>query len=212
MSWVGPKRTDLKIQPPHFKNVVAESLRRDVLPILSFDPGGTTGWSLLVLPREVSGRDVWSYNLDVALRNKVLWEHGELPTAGNEDEAVYQMAKLCGAWPEAAIVVEDFILRAERKEKSRELLSPVRLTAKLETYLWRQGRKIFLQSAGQAKPTITDARLSLWGCLVDDGLPDHARDADRHAVLFTRRCIGVAGVKVKRAAWPHIYATEEVSA
>lgn len=211
MSYVGPKRHDLKIMTPHFRGLDSNTFRSGVLPIIAFDPGGTTGWSILVLRTQIAERDVFAYNLDAILKHKLIWEHGEIPTAGNEDEAVYQMAKVCKAWPEAAIVVEDFILRAERKEKSRDLLSPVRLTAKLETYLWRDGRKMFLQQAGQAKPTVTDERLELWGCKADDGLPDHARDADRHALLFARRCIGVNGVKVKRAAWPHIYATEVAS-
>jgi len=105
--------------------------------------------------------------------------------------------------------VEDFILRPERKEKSRELLSPVRLTAKLETYLWRSGRVMFLQQAAQAKTTVTNERLALWKCSATDGLTDHARDADRHALLFLRRCLGPAGVGLKRAGWPHIYAQDQ---
>lgn len=207
MTYVGPVRHDLKIMTPHFKGQKPE-LRSNVLPILAYDPGGTTGWSLLVLRSKINGSDVWSHQMDTILRNKVTWEHGELPTTGNEDEAAYQMHKMCKAWPEAAIVVEDFILRAARKEKSRELLSPVRITAKLETYLWKDQRKIFLQTPADGKGTQTDERLAIWNVLADDGLPDHARDADRHVIRFVRRCMGVQGVKVKRAAWPQVYANE----
>ena len=205
---VAPKRKNIKIQPPHFKPRDLRSYPRQKVPILAFDPGGTTGWSLLVLPRKINGKDVFSFNLDTILHT-LTWEHGELVTTGDEDGAAYQMAKMCNAWPNAAIVVEDFILRSERKEKSRDLLSPVRLTAKLETYLWKGNRKPLLQTPAQAKTTVTDERLALWGVKVDDGLPDHARDADRHAVLFLRRCIGPQGVAVKRAAWPHLYGSLE---
>lgn len=204
-NYIGPQRRNLKVLTPHFRGVSVDDYPVDVLPILAFDPGGTTGWSLLVLPKQIGGSDIFSWNLDSILRSRVSWIHGEVHTMGEEDKAVYQLSKMCDSWPTAAIVVEDFILRSERKEKGRELLSPVRLTAKLETYLWRQDRQMFLQQAAQAKTTITDERLQLWGCKADDGLPDHARDADRHAVLFLRRCIGPQGVSVKRAAWPHLY-------
>lgn len=205
----GPMRREIKIQPPHFRKRGGDLIRRkDRLAILAFDPGGTTGWSLLALPRLIKGKDVFSWTPDVILANAQIWEHGELVTTGDEDGAAYQMAKMCNAWASAAIVVEDFILRAERKEKSRELLSPVRVTAKLEAHLWIVGRKVFKQDPSQGK-RITDDRLALLGALAEDGLPDHARDADRHAVMFMRRCIGPQGVSLKRAAWPHLYAITE---
>jgi len=210
VTYIGPKRTELKLMVPHFRGQDRSSFTQDRLPIIAFDPGGTTGWSLLVLPRTIDGVDVFSHNPNKVLAHRILWEHGEVGTFGCEDEAVYQLSKMISAYPSAAIVVEDFILRAERREKSRELLSPVRLTAKLETYLWRMQRHMFLQSANQAIGNVTDDRLALFHCLADDGLPDHARDADRHAVLFMKRCLGPQGVSVKRAAWPHIYAAESL--
>jgi len=180
-----------------------------VLPIIAIDPGQTTGWSLLVLRRSLRERDIFAWNLDTILRSKKTWQHGEIHSLGCEDDAVFRLYKMIDEWPSAAVIVEDFILRSERKEKSRELLSPVRITAKIETYLWRNGRPMFLQQASQAKTTVTDERLALWGCKANDGLPDHARDADRHAILFARRCLGPAGVGMKRLAWPHIYAQDE---
>lgn len=207
--YVGPTRRDMKLRAPNFRGPSKLEFPSNVLPILALDPGGTTGWSLLILRRNINGRDVFSWNLDAILRNKVSWEHGELWCKGDEDAATYQLAKLCDQFPSAAIVIEDFILRQERKEKSRDLLSPVRLTAKLEYCLWRQGRRTFKLSAGQTKPIVTDERLGMLGCLADDGMSDHARDADRHAVMFVRKCLGPQGVTAKRAAWPHIYATLE---
>ena len=204
-NYIGPLRQDIPTRIPEFKNVETESWPLFKLPILTFDPGQTTGWSLLILPRRIQGKDVFSWPLDAILASKVQWIHGEINTLGCEDEAAFQMGKIAGAWPSAAIVIEDFILRAERKEKSRELLSPVRLIAKLESYLWHQQRKAFKQDPSQALPIVTNNRLALLNCLIEDGLEDHARDADRHAVLFVRRCMGTKGVAVKHSAWPHIY-------
>lgn len=200
----GPQRKNLRVQSTTPKEPRRSLFPKDRVPILTFDPGETTGWSLLVLPKEIDGQDIFSYTPDVILRNKIVWEHGELNCKGVEDDAAWQMSRMCYAWPSAAIVIEDFILRAERKEKSRELLSPVRLTAKLELLLWQNGQQAFKQDPSQAK-RVTNERLALLGALVDDGVPDHARDADRHAVMFLRRCIGTQGVSLKRSAWPHLY-------
>lgn len=208
--FVGPEKTYLPNVSPKLRRAEgSKPMPVMKLPIIAIDPGQMTGWSLLVLRREIGARDCFSWNLDAILRKKVLWQHGEINGYGAEDEAVYRLAKLINQWPTAAVVVEDFILRAERKEKSRNLLSPVRITAKLETYLWRQNRPMFLQQPSQAKTTITDERLALWHCKADDGLEDHARDADRHAVLFARRCLGPAGAGLKKLAWPHIYCDDQ---
>lgn len=205
MTFVGPTRCDLDIKIPNFKWANEVGLRKNRLEILAFDPGGTTGWSLLVLPVSVGGTDVWDHPPDMIVPRKVSWKHGEISSDDGEDEAVFKMGKICASHPAAAIVVEDFILRAERKEKGRDLLSPVRITAKLETYLWRMGREMFLQNVGQVKPVMTNDRLSIWNVSAEDGLPDHARDADRHALFFMRRCLGTQGLKVRKKAWPHIY-------
>lgn len=214
-SYVGPEKASLPGVSPKLRRGRQRPLPQLTLPIIAVDPGQTTGWSLLTLRRSLKERDIFSWNLDTILRTRKRWVHGEINTLGCEDEAVYQLYKLVDENPSAAVVVEDFILRAERREKSRELLSPVRITAKLEAYLWRNSRPMFLQQASQAKTTVTDERLDLLHVKAKDGLPDHARDADRHAVLFVRRCLGPQGVGMKRVAWPHIYAenedTQEVS-
>lgn len=189
---------------PHFRRRLTSN-RTDVLPIFAIDPGGTTGWSFLVLPRTLKDRDIFSWNLDTILSNRLVWEHGEIVTKGVEDEGIYALWKIIDTWPTAAVVVEDFILRTQRKEKSRDMLSPVRLNAKLETYLWRSRRPMFLQQPSQAKTTVTDDRLHMLNCYNEVGGLGHARDADRHAILFVRRCLGAPGVPVKHRAWNHIY-------
>ncbi len=206
---LGPKRNNVQIRIPGFKGPDPESFSTGKLEILAFDPGQTTGWSLLVVPRHIMNKDCLNWPLITILEHSIIWEHGELNALANEDECAYQMSKMVNSYPAAAIVVEDFILRAERKEKSRELLSPVRITAKLEAYMWQKHRKPFLQQPSQAKTVVSNERLKAWDCLMEDGVTDHARDADRHAILFLRRCLGPQGVSLKRVAWPHIYGVLE---
>lgn len=86
-----------------------------------------------------------------------------------------------------SIVVEDFILR--ERTQSRNLLAPVRLTAKLEqqVYLSRDLRHVPFstsQSASSAKGVVTDKRLREWGLWIRG--QQHARDAIRHLVLHLR--------------------------
>lgn len=182
-----------------------KELPADVVPILSFDPGGTTGWSLLVLQRNWGTEDVFNLPQDVMLRSKSSWFHGQIDCMVNEDAAVHVLLELIDEWPSAAIVVEDFILRTNRREMNRELLSPVRITAKIEHHLWRNGRKMWLQAPSQAKSLGTDDRLKAWGVYTSEGGLGHARDADRHAMLFMRRCMGQKGSVTRALAWSHIY-------
>lgn len=207
LGYHGPMKRRMLITPPKFRKR-SGPYNKEKLAILAFDPGGTTGWSLLVLPRQVDGKDIFSFRPDIALQYNINWEHGELACTPDEHAAAYQMFKMCNGWPSAAIVVEDFILRAERKEKSRELLSPVRITAELEAHLWMTQRTVFKQMPSEAMSNMSDARLGMMGALVDDQMPDHARDADRHAVLFLKRCNGIKGRVLREQAWPWLYSSE----
>ena len=182
---------------------------RHQLPILAFDPGGTTGWSLLVLPTTVDGQNVFNWPQDVILRNKIDWIHGQVDCIVNEDNAVSHLTKLIDQWPAAAVVVEDFILRPHRNEMSRELLSPVRITAKLEHHLWKHNREMWLQMPSQAKGVCSDERLRAWGVYTREGGMQHARDADRHAVLFLRRCMGGKGIATRDVGWPFTFEPSE---
>lgn len=204
MDYTGPQIREMRVMAPHFR--MTRELPRDILPILAIDPGGTTGWSLLVLRKKWCGdKDIFSWPFDVIIKHKLIWEHGELNCRDYENEGSYQIGKLIDNWPSAVVVIEDFILRSDRREKTRDLLSPVRITAKIESHLWTKGRKVLLQSPSQAKSAITDDRLRYWGFYNSKGGLVHARDADRHALLFLRRCMGANGLGLRTTAWPHIY-------
>lgn len=117
-----------------------------------------------------------------------------------------ELLALVDGWPGAAVVMEDFILR--KFDQGRDILSPVRVMEKIEFGLWVLGRdkQAFRQQPSLAKTTATDERLQSWGFYRRDGGLKHARDADRHAITFLRRCSqGKAGRLLREQAWPHLY-------
>jgi hypothetical protein len=90
----------------------------DLLTIIAYDPGGTTGWGLLSLYPEAVNP---GYRI---LDNVVFWTCGQF--VGSVLSQGRQMALLAAAWPTATLVFEDFILRTFRMD--RVLLDPVRVT------------------------------------------------------------------------------------
>jgi hypothetical protein len=164
----------------------------DMVIIIAFDPGGTTGWSVFSF-----------WNNCMAPGEKLLpwlhsWSCGEI--TGPEDHQVDQMIELVEGWPMGAdVVVEDFILREFRR--GRELLSPVRITAAFAYQLrWlgrpkrgrgREGgatpRRPILQQPSLAMTCITDDRLRNIGLYPPTKGKPHARDAVRHALTWARR-------------------------
>lgn len=181
--------------------------------VIALDPGGTTGWSVMrVHPESLSDPEV------SILNNIQYWTHGQTDcgsTKGNlgkeehrgisttgEAAGVAELVGLVRHWPEACVVIEDFIVR--QYNMSRDFLSPVRITAALSQWLWQQKRGYFVQQPAYAKTTVTDERLKDWGLYRSEGGLNHARDADRHAITFLRKC--KADNEFRRKAFPHLYA------
>lgn len=122
----------------------------------------------------------------------------------------------------AAIVVEDFIVDFGQLKKDRSGLSPVRITARLAQALWQQrypddswdreygpsGRRIILQDRANAKSTMNDDRLRDIGMYERKGSLNHARDADRHAIYFMRRCM--RSPRLRHQAWPWLFSEPEL--
>jgi hypothetical protein len=162
--------------------------------LVSFDPGGTTGWSILVVhPDALRIPDV------PILGNIVHWAHGEI--GGDENEQASQMLGIATEWPGACVLFEDFIL--EIMLKSRELLSPVRITAKAEYAFWLHKVRTFRQGREVAKRTATDDRLKRWGFYQREGGLGHARDADRHGLTWLRQCKQHAWLRAE--CWPYLF-------
>jgi hypothetical protein len=180
--------------------------------VIAIDPGGTTGWSLM----SVHPESLTNPHADF-LENIFTHQHGQVDCGshrGNLDSSlhtgistdgefsgVYDLAELIESWPASAVVIEDFTLRQQRKD--RDLLSPVRITAALGFRLWLKGRDYHVQQPADAKTTCSNLRLREWGMYDSVGDLEHARDADRHAILFLRRCKKSA--RFRATAFPHLY-------
>lgn len=218
-----PDRSKQKRMPGLKRAAVDASELSSRPTVIAFDPGGTTGWALYtVRPEALSNLD--EHRDERLLDNVIKWEHGQVDcgsTKGNlgtslhpgvstsgENAGIDELVGLVRAWPGAAIVIEDFILDPSRFNTGRDLLSPVRITAPLSYMLWLQRRAPFFQSASLAKSTVTDERLKRWGYYSSTGGLNHARDADRHALTFLRRCANPTreSRELREAAWPHIFA------
>lgn len=188
------------------------ALPKRIATVIALDPGGTTGWSLFnVHPAALSDPTV------SILDNIKLWQHGQIDcgslkgnlgvskhhgiSTSGEAAGVSEIIGLIRAWPGAAVVIEDFIVRQFNQD--RDFLAPVRITAAISQWMWQMRREYFVQQPSFAKTTVTDDRLKRWNLYARSGGMNHARDADRHAITFLRRC--KAGEEFRQAAFPHLY-------
>jgi hypothetical protein len=193
--------------PPERKRVIAPA-SNDSVGLLAFDPGGTTGWSLMTLPREIDGRNIFDHEFkQIIVAGHGTWEHGQINCTESEDEGFYAIRKLIDLASHAAVITERFILAKNRNEKQDTLLSPERLNALIKHHLWCKGRELFGQTTGVVKPAMTDARLRHFKVFTSKGSLNHARDADRHLLYFIKRCMTSAPRHeiVRHKAWPHIF-------
>lgn len=155
--------------------------------VLAVDPGGVTGWALFCFDPKAMVDD------EVKLLSSIgFWACGEY--AGDECSQVDRLESLARAWPNADVVVEDFILRQFRMD--RTLLAPVRITAAFKQVLRATAeltdastpnRSFYLQQPNLAMSTVTDDRLKRSGFYAATAGKPHARDAVRHALTFARR-------------------------
>lgn len=160
------------------------------LVVCAFDPGIRTGWAWY----DVDRIDMCSLGTRVGLKGADR-EFGTFDTSRGERFHVDQMVAVtrgCWAWakvdPERdtfVVTIEDFIL--QMMSSDRELLAPVRLTARYLDRMETSGLAIWNKTtASEAKRTVTDERLKIWNQYVPSS-GDHARDAQRHAILVLRK-------------------------
>lgn len=179
--------------------------------VISVDPGGTTGWSVMVVHPEalvdpevpiLSNIDHWANGQIGAMPEHAKPNVGEL--SFEERRCVRTLMRdVLGRWPGAALVIEDFILR--KKSMDRELLSAVRLTAALEMMVEEGDLQMTMhrQAPSTAKTVATDERLKKWGLYNRAGGQQHARDGDRHSITFLRTAKTSGALRGR--AWPHLY-------
>jgi hypothetical protein len=152
--------------------------------VIGIDPGGTTGWCRLTVPRD----SIYGNEPGQILR----WEYGE--EGGDEARQVQALARLARGVQSLdyqigpALVIEAWDQDPTFKSTDPEALSPARiggmfLYAKLrgdlgDAIVTFQGRQL-------AKSTLNDERLQAAGMYVKGSA--HVRDATRHALTALRR-------------------------
>lgn len=182
--------------------------------VFAVDPGETNGWSwACVGAKEIREKGVHDA-LRNAVRHHAgyllgdsRWTAGQIvvPYRGgdvshigidewNAAELIFSQMLVCGEMgsrlskgkvPQITdIVIEDFIL--QKRTMTRDLLSPVRITAAFQVLLCQEGfgGKVHLQSASD-KSVIKDDLLRSLGVYTKG--QQHARDASRHLVLWLRK-------------------------
>lgn len=183
LDFVAPVRTNNRRRAPIDPSLVSDDWEpSDPFYCISFDPGGTTGWAVFgIWPQAM--HDPRQKILD----NMVFWSAGQF--SGTEAEITDQIMSLIEAWPdETSLLSEDFILR--HFSMSRDLLSPVRINARIEDRLYvvyRGTRCLNYQSPSLALGTITDDRLKAWGFWNQLKGQEHARAAVKHNITWLRR-------------------------
>jgi hypothetical protein len=167
------------------------------LVVVWADPGRMTGWSVHRVP-------IW----DLMERGQVgstavTWSRLGQFGATSTSDAVDSYLGLCrAAWEKAGeedVVVigcEGFTLMMNSKD--HWLLEPVRFLSVLQDRLRETEVRVEVQGATDAKTTITDNRLKTWGLYVPGS--DHARDAQRHGLLYLRRFSTQKATRL-RAGW-----------
>jgi len=153
------------------------------LHVLGIDPGGTTGWAWITVPRTSLFGDEPSQILN--------WDYDEI--TGPEVQQVKQIGQLVreiqGLTYKVgpAVVIEGF--DNATRVNDPEVFSPVRIAAMLSYAMFRGelgDARLVLQSRGLAKGQMTDERLKRWR-LFPHTPEGHAADAMRHALMLLRR-------------------------
>lgn len=166
------------------------------LVVVSYDPGVTTGWSMIAYPV----LSVAAHGVSRTLPG-CEWEHGEivrlLASEYNENSDSDHVDRILDKGRELyetyvnedrgdafVQVMERFDLRLMNSDQ--ELLAPVRVMSVWKDRLRNAPVNKFYQTPSDAKRTVNDSRLAQWG-MYDSHSGKHARDADRHNILFARR-------------------------
>ncbi len=179
----------------------------DSLTVIGLDPGGTTGWSVM----RVAYADLINAELQT---HKIVhsWYHGQVDCGtlrgnagvsasgtGDDEMGISETGEAAGVYVldnliswnvPAAVVVEDFIIDRRRLSTGRDFLSPVRVTYRLHQLQWAQRQNTWHIQPVSDKSTANDERLRRWGFFTGTHADRHARDADRHALVFLRKLRG----------------------
>ena len=173
------------------------------LTVVGIDPGGTTGLSVMAISFDALA------NPTLPIQDHIhTWMTGQIDCGAQSGNAADSATAMGGlgvsetgeaagvaimehiirhvAKHPTAVVIEDFIPREQNM--SRDFLSPIRVTARLDQLLWElRAVTTHRQQPSEAKTTCTDARLKQWGFFEGGHSDRHARDAVRHCLLMFRK-------------------------
>lgn len=153
---------------------------KDLLTVIGIDPGVSTGWAAITVPRASIFGD--------APGKIISWKHGVLE--GPETAQAKTFCQIAQRYIYPAIALEDFDNRKQiRTNHESAYLAPVRVASKIQLCieLGMAGACCGLewQMPSQAMETAPDERLKKWE-LYPPGR-DHPKDATRHAITLIRR-------------------------
>lgn len=169
--------------------------------VVSFDPGETTGWAVHAVDREL----LVHKGFRAAVRDGGEYRIGQFKHVDEDAMADIMAERVRWAWrtyieeeetDTFVVVLEAFRLRMLSRDPA--LLSPVRIMAKYEREMRTSGVRQFLQEPVDALRIITDGRLRDWG-LYDSAAGGHARDAQRHGILWLRKYSSTPGLRARAA-------------
>lgn len=162
------------------------------LTVIGIDPGETTGWAKISIPRDSIFGDEPGRIVD--------FQHGEWTGPETAHALAFCRVAKRYIWP--AVVVEDFTLRTS--VTSREVLAPVRVGAMIrfcvQTSMAGSVVGFEWQLPSLAFETMPDNRLEKAGLWVEGSA--HIRDAARHAMTLIRRAKRDPKLAARIFHWP----------
>jgi hypothetical protein len=170
------------------------------LHIVGVDPGGTTGWARITVPRLSLYSDEPGEILELDYGEFTGDENDQAKALARKLREIQSLDYMVGP----ACVCEDFDVAETVTTDAEVLYSPIRIAAKLRYAEYRGelgDAHVVMQSRGQAKSTATDDRLKAWG-LYDAHSGEHCRDATRHAITMIRRFSGRP--ELLATFWPYL--------
>lgn len=165
--------------------LVARRERAEKAPtVLAIDPGGTTGWCVLSVDR--GGFEPGEKLLPHVCYRATGHIYGAGLRDQRENEVVRDILELISHWPQAVVVMEDFI--PMRPSREREYLSPVRIADKVEYALWEKDWPPLEWQMPSEMKGMPDDLLRSQGWYDADWIQaPHGRDALRHAMVRLKK-------------------------
>lgn len=152
--------------------------------VFAVDPGKTTGvaWGVFRIRKTTGATLARGEGMDSAQV-----ESGtDLWSAARVVDLFDEFVAALGGQLEPVLVIEDFILRPQKANADRDMLSPVRLTGLIEGMVWERFAGpvcTIYQMPSEAKGFATNVRMERWGVKTWGG-GRHAKDAWRHIAVY----------------------------